>query len=50
MSGPWLYSGVDQAWASETNPIQKIGTEPARRSTNHRRPGVFSAGMAGLSS
>src|SRR6056297_3469905 len=43
MSGPWLYSAVDQAWASETKPIQKIGIDPASRSVNQKSP----AGLTG---
>src|SRR6056297_1316944 len=43
MSGPWLYSAVDQAWASETKPIQKIGIEPANSSVNQKSP----AGLTG---
>src|SRR5690606_12612289 len=43
ISGPWLYSGVDQARASETMPIQNTGTEPRTRSANQKIPAVFRA-------
>src|SRR6056297_1990547 len=42
MSGPWLYSGVDQASASETKPIQKIGIDPSSSSMSHASPAGFS--------
>jgi len=43
MSGPWLYSAVDQARANETCPIQKMGSETRIRSTKSTKPAGFTA-------
>ena len=41
MSGPWLYSAVDQALASETNPIQKSGRPASNNAAKSPIPVMF---------
>jgi len=48
MSGPWLYSAVDQACARDTNPIQKIGIDPTKSSVNHNTPPKLSGWVKSL--